>query len=186
MPPMVWVQWLNAWTFTAETASLPCALAEAFGVDDGHNGDAVGIAQTNETGSLGGALVAQGGLLGGQDTNGAAVDGSQRGDDVLAVACVQLHSAALIGQSGDRVGRGVLDEIKSLGGSGKVEQRRTGQIVGGQQGDDGSSLLGGGNGVRSGNSGDTGLGGKRGLTFNPSTLPRLVVITIAPLAALLP
>ena len=106
--------------------------------------------------------MAQSGLLGGQDTNGAAVDGSQRGDDVLAVACVQLHSAALIGQSGDRVSRGVLDEVKSLGGSGKVEQRRTGQIVGGQQGDDGGGLLGGGNGVRSGNGGDTGLGGKRG------------------------
>ena len=104
--------------------------------------------------------MAQGGLLGGQDTNGAAVDGSQRGDDVLAVACVQLHSAALIGQSSNRVSRGVLDEVKSLGGSGKVEQRRTGQIVGGQQGDDGGSLLGGGNGVRSGNGGDTGLGGK--------------------------
>lgn len=143
----------------AASLIVALALAEALGVDDGHNGDAVGIAQTNEAGSLGGALVAQGGLLGGQDTNGAAVDGSQRGDDVLAVTCVQLHSAALIGQSGDRVSRRVLDEVKSFGGSGKVEQRRTGQIVGGQQGDDGGSLLGGGNGVRSGNGGDTGLGG---------------------------
>lgn len=143
----------------AASLIVALALAEALGVDDGHNGDAVGIAQTNEAGSLGGALVAQGGLLGGQDTNGAAVDGSQRGDDILAVACVQLHSAALIGQSGDRVSRRVLDEVKSFGGSGKVEQRRTGQIVGGQQGDDGGGLLGGGNGVRSGNGGDTGLGG---------------------------
>ena len=65
----------------ADTTGLviPLALAEAFGVDDGHNGDAVGIAQTDKAGSLGSALVAQGSLLGGNDTNGAAVDGSQSG-----------------------------------------------------------------------------------------------------------
>ena len=110
----------------ADTAGLvvTLALAEALGVDDGHNGDAVGIAQADKAGSLGGALVAQGGLLGGNDTDGAAVDGSQCGNDVLAVTCVQLDSAALIGQSGDGVSGGVLDEVESLGRSGEVEQQR--------------------------------------------------------------
>ena len=55
-----------------------------------------------------------------------------------------------------------LTRSRALEGAAKVEQRRTGQIVGGQQGDDGGSLLGGVNGVRSSNGGYTGLGGKRG------------------------
>ena len=106
--------------------------------------------------------MAQSLLLGGNNANGAAVDGGQSGDNVLAVTGVQLHSAALISQCGDSVSGGVLHKVESLGGGGKVEQSGAGQIVGRQQGNDGSSLLGGGDCVCCGDGGDTGLGSKCG------------------------
>ena len=108
--------------------------------------------------------MAQGLLLGGDNADGAAVDGSQRGNDILAVTGVQFDGAALVSQSGDGVSGGVLHKVESLGRCGKVEQSGAGQVVGGQQGDDGRSLLGSGNSVRGGNGGDTGLGGERGRT----------------------
>ena len=98
--------------------------------------------------------MAQGSLLSGNDTNGAAVDGSQSGNDVLAVALVQLNSAALVSQSGNGVSGGVLGGVQRSGRSAEVEQCGTSQVVGGQQGGDRSSLLG------SGHSGNASLGGE--------------------------
>ena len=63
-----------------DAASLIVTLtaAEALGVDDGHNRDAIGIAQADKTSGLGGAFVAQSLLLSGNNANGAAVDSGQR------------------------------------------------------------------------------------------------------------
>ena len=104
--------------------------------------------------------MAQGGFLGGNDTNGAAVDGSQSGNDVLAVALVQLNSTALVSQSSDGVSSGVLGGVQRSGRSAEVEQCRTSQVVGGQQGGDRSSLLGSGDSISGGHSGNASLGGE--------------------------
>ena len=108
--------------------------------------------------------MAQSGFLGSNDTDGAAVDGSQRGNDVLAVTLVQLNSAVLVSQGGDGVSGGVLGGVQRSGRSAEVEQRRARQIVGGQQGGDRSSLLGGGNDIGGGHGGNACLGGECGGT----------------------
>ena len=106
--------------------------------------------------------MAQGVLFGGDDAHGAAVDGSQRGDNVLAVACVQGDSAALVSQSLDGIGGGVGGGVQRSGGGGEVEQRGTCQIVGGQQRGNLSSLLGSLNSVSGGGGSHACLGGKGG------------------------
>ena len=85
---------------------------------------------------------------------------ARAGNDVLAVALVQLNSAALVSQSSDGVSGGVLGGVQRSGRSAEVEQCRTSQVVGGQQGGDRSSLLGSSDSVSGGHSGNASLRGE--------------------------
>ena len=121
----------------ADTAGLVVAFAldKAVAVDDGHDGDAVRIAQADETRRLGRALMAKRRFLGRQDANGAAVDGRQRRYDTLAVAAVQFHRAAGVRQRFHTRGPPPCSWRWGIGLVGAVKSNSAGtrQVVGRQQ-----------------------------------------------------
>ena len=72
------------------------------------------------------------GLAGGHNTHSVAADGCECGVDVLAKACVQLHSAVLVDQgSGSLLGGST--GAQNAGGLLELEDGGAGQVVGGQQ-----------------------------------------------------
>ena len=112
---------------------------KALGIHDGDHRHAEGIAQAHKAGSLGYAVVAQ--LLAGcHNAHGVAADGCKCGVNRLTKACVQLHSAVLIDHSGSSL-CGLGTDGQNSGGLLELEDCRAGQVVGGQQTHDVSSLF---------------------------------------------
>ena len=104
--------------------------------------------------------MAKGRFLGRQDADGAAVDGSQRRDDALAVAAVQFHGAALVRQRFHRGGGRVVGGGHRFSGRREIKQCRARQVVGRQQRRHVGGLLGRRHSVFGDQRRHTGLGRK--------------------------